>query len=423
MNTVTDNFNIKQWFLISLALRIIVMPFTVHADIYHVYNVPHFLSHGEWNAYEIAAQKFLNYYPPLALIFFAVVEFLFRIISPGFEQFTHSLAFIKGNDLYGSEHLFLSLFFMKLPYLIFDCFLILTCWKMLPNDKSKFAFTVFWAVNPVVIYSTYMFGQFELIAEFFVVLACYFSLQRGREHFACLSLAAGCLFKVIPIIFLPVVVLISSRNIKDFIRLSLYGIVPIMFFYGIFYLVSGDAVFKLFTDLTEFTKFSTEIKILVLRFCQVVIYILICFHILFLLQKKQLNYTLLIQYFLAISLANHWSMEISPTHYYIWLIPFLILFIQEHPYWKKPFYLFLLLIFLAGLKPRTGTLGIFAPINPELFLSFPSLKDVTGFLFDQKTYETIMDISIIGMTGLLAVAILKNLYSPYFQRYRTSEDS
>ena len=188
-------------------------------------------------------------------------------------------------------------------------------------------------------------------------------------------------------------------------------------------MVSGDAVFKLFTDLTEFTKFSTEIKILVLRFCQVVIYILICFHILFLLQKKQLNYTLLIQYFLAISLANHWSMEISPTHYYIWLIPFLILFIQEHPYWKKPFYLFLLLIFLAGLKPRTGTLGIFAPINPELFLSFPSLKDVTGFLFDQKTYETIMDISIIGMTGLLAVAILKNLYSPYFQRYRTSEDS
>ena len=201
IQTITGRFNIKQWFLISLLLRLIVMPFTVHGDLFFVYNTPHIFSHGEWNAYQIASENFSPYYPPFALIFFSSVQIAFRFIFPGFEEFTHSLRFLSSSDLYESEHLFTFLFLMKLPYLLFDTLIILTCWKMLPNDKSKLNFTIFWAVNPVVIYSTYMFGQFDLIPSSFVILACYFSLQRGKEHYACLSIAAGCLFKIFPIVF------------------------------------------------------------------------------------------------------------------------------------------------------------------------------------------------------------------------------
>ena len=71
----------------------------------------------------------------------------------------------------------------------------------------------------------------------------------------------------------------------------------------------------------------------------------------------------------------------------------------------------MLTIFIAGLKPRTATLGIFAPINPELFLSFPPLKDVTGFLLDQKTYELTIDLLYRGIIGIWALVILINKLS------------
>ena len=409
---INGGFNIKQWLIISLLLRLIVMPFTAHGDVFFIYKFPHIFSHGEWDTYGIAAEQHnIFYYPPFTLIFFAVVQFIFGFLFPGFEEFTHALRFLETKAIYKSEYLYLSLFLMKLPYLFFDCLIVLTCWKMLPNDKSKLIFTVFWAVNPLVIYSTFMFGQFDLIPAFFVVLACYFSLQRGREQYACLSIASGCIFKLFPIVFLPVVLLTSCRNVRDFIRLSLYGVVPVLLFYGVFYLISGEAVLKLLFETSFLAKFSFELKIFFLRFCQASAYFLVCLHILS-SSREQLNYILLIQYFMVIYLAISWGLPSYSTHYFMWFIPFFILYIQQRPEWKKPFYLLLLTIFLAGLKSRPSCIGIFAPVNPEFFLSFPSLKDVTGFVFDLKTYDMTIDLLYKGISGLLLLTIIKNLYTP-----------
>ena len=414
IQTITGRFNIKQWFLISLLLRLIVMPFTVHGDLFFVYNTPHIFSHGEWNAYQIASENFSPYYPPFALIFFSSVQIAFRFIFPGFEEFTHSLRFLSSSDLYESEHLFTFLFLMKLPYLLFDTLIILTCWKMLPNDKSKLNFTIFWAVNPVVIYSTYMFGQFDLIPSSFVILACYFSLQRGKEHYACLSIAAGCLFKIFPIVFLPIVLLISARRVKDFIRLSLYGIFPVLFFYGVFYAISGEAALKQFSVLSYNTKMFIDYKIVILRFCQGTVYLLLCAH-LRLYKREQMNYTIIIQYFLAIYIAVHWGLELGFTQYLAWMNPFLVLFVQQHPKWEKKYYFLILIIFLGGLKSRTSALGVFAPINPDLFLSFPSLKDFTGFIFNQKIYDYSVGISFKIITALWVLSILKYLHEAKYK--------
>ena len=410
MKTMTERFNIKQWFLISLLLRLIVMPFTMHDDMMFIYRIPHLLLHSELDVYGISVEQFhSHYYPPFALIFFAFIQFILGFLFPGFEEFTHAIGLLETKALYEAEHFYLSVFLMKLPYLFFDCFLILVCWRMLPSNKSKLNFTIFWAVNPLVIYTTFMFGQFDLIPAFFVVLACYFSLQRGREQYACLCIASGCLFKVFPIVFLPVVLLISSRNIKDFFRFSLYGIVPVLFFYGVFYLISGEATLRLFSAFSYNTKMFIDFKTVILRFSQATVYILLCIHLI-LYKREQLNYTIIIQYFLVIYLAIYWGLQLSSTHYLTWFVPFLILYVQQRSDWKKPFYFLLLIIFLDGLKPRTGCLGIFAPINPEFFLSLPSLKDVTGFLFDQKTYDLTIGLLFKGVTGLWVLAILKNLY-------------
>jgi|TARA_B100001964_G_scaffold190087_1_gene211988 hypothetical protein len=412
---MTHRFNIKQWFLISLLLRIIVMPFTMHGDLIFIYKSPHLMSHGEWDVYGILAEKNSVYYPPFSLIFFATVQLIFRLFFPGFEQFTHSLGLLGKKALYGSEHLYLSLFLMKLPYLVFDCLIILTCWKMLSNNKSKLLFMVFWAINPVVIYGPYMFGQFDLIASFFVVLACYFSLKEGKGHFATLSLAAGCLFKIYPIAFLPLVLCISSKNFKDFVRLLIYGAFPVLFFYGFFYSISGEAVLGVFKTQSHNIEIIDSLGVVVLRFFQGIVYALVCCHI-FMIGRSKLDYPLLSQYFVIIYFAIYWGLSVSSTHRYLFLIPFLIYFVHNRPEWKKPFYFLLAVIFLGGLRGRASFLGIFAPINPEFFLSFPSVKDISCYLFNCSIYTESITLLFKGTTAIMTIILLKNLFQPLYKR-------
>ncbi|MFQ5673897.1 MAG: hypothetical protein ACE5G9_12480 [Nitrospinales bacterium] len=375
-----------------------------------VYRAPHLLSHGEWDAYGIADRDFgINYYPPLAMIFFGGIQALFGFLVPPFEAFTHLL--LNGNMklLFTSNHMFLSLFLMKLPYLVVEWLLIRTCWKMFPSEEEKKKVAVFWVVNPVVIYGTYMMGQFDVIPAYCIVLACYYAMRPGKEHYACLSLSVGGLFKLVPFIFIPMVLFIAARSAKDFFRLSLYAIVPALVIYTGFYMVTGDAVIRQFVDLSSSFRITGGHSTLLLRFCQFGAYALVCHHVLF-VSRGKLNYSLLVQYCLIVQMAIFWGLTVHSTHYFIWGIPVFILYVLENPAWQKPFYFFLAAIFLCGLKSRSTAMGIFAPVNPELFMSFPSLMDVTGYLFGVEAYFGTMLFIVKSCMGLFVIYLFRNLY-------------
>lgn len=406
-----EGLSTKQWFLISILLRLLIIPLTFHGDILFVNRAPHLLAHGEWNAYEIFLREYSDYgyYPPLAMLLFGFCQFILTFLFSGYEAFLHSALTGFTTDVLSADHLFLSLFLMKIPYLVFDCWLIRICWKMLPEPKARRSFMVFWAVNPIVIYGTYMMGQYDLVSAFTVVLACFWAVQRGKEHWACLALAAGCLLKLMPVVFLPLVILMGSRNMKDAVRLSLYGTVPIVIFYGGFYLISGDAMLQLFSDLSYVANTSTDYRTIFLRVCQAMVYALVLHHIWF-KSRNAVDYSLAGKYFLLVYIAVYWGVVPNQTYYFIGFIPFLILFVQERPEHRKTFYSLILIIFLLGLRSRSSFIGIFAPVNPEFFLSWPSLKDVTGFLFNQETYLKAMKYLYLGVTAFWVVSIFKNLY-------------
>ena len=68
---VKQKFDIKQWLLVGLLLRLIVMPFTVHSDLIHISMWPHILLHGNWDVFGEADRSGANYYAPLLLIYIA----------------------------------------------------------------------------------------------------------------------------------------------------------------------------------------------------------------------------------------------------------------------------------------------------------------------------------------------------------------
>ncbi len=103
--------SLKQWLLIGLLLRLAVIPFTMHGDMVFVYLYPHFFSHGEWDAYGIGLRMVnVPYYPPMAMVFFALIQVVLRPLFPGFETFMHSVVY-EDVPFLDADHLFLSAFF------------------------------------------------------------------------------------------------------------------------------------------------------------------------------------------------------------------------------------------------------------------------------------------------------------------------
>ncbi|MEC7641394.1 MAG: hypothetical protein VYC17_04475 [Nitrospinota bacterium] len=407
-----QKLNVKQWLAIGLLARLLVIPFTVHVDLFFNYSIPHLLSHGEWDAYGIAVNEIgQRYYPPLTLIFFAALQVVFRVLVPGYHDFIELIGEGNLKAIWEADGLFQILFLLKAPFLVFDGLLIWLCWKFFSDEGGRKVFTMLWACNPVVIYSVYMGGHFDLIPAFLVVLACYFSVNRDTGHYACLALAAGFLFKIFPIIFLPMVLCMTCKTAKEVFRNSLFALVPILIIYGGFYLVSGNAVFKIFVlgSLRVATQITVGTEIILLRILQAGVYFLACYHILF-YQKDPLTPSLAIQYFLAVFLAMNWGILLLLTHYLIWVMPFLVIFVQHVRSWRKPFYVLLLIIFLAGMKSRASTLGVFSPLNHQFFMSFPSLGDVVGFLFDPKMYDFVIGALFKGLTGIMLFSIMQRLF-------------
>lgn len=409
---ITNNrFNAKQWLLLSLLIRLTIMPFTMHGDLLFVYGTPHFLAHGQWDAYSIAWEKFDRYYyPPLSLVLFASVQLVFRFLFSGYETFLHSVAVGEISSLNSSDDIFLVLFLLKIPYLIVDLMLVWTCWGMLSGDDEKRSFTALWAVNPLVIYGEYIIGQSGLIPAFCVLLACYFSLKKGKEHYACVAIGMGCLMKLFPIIFLPLVLCLTSRTPKDAVRLSLYCLVPVAVGFGMFYMISGTAVFKVANVASSASKNTGIFPVWAMQITQAAIYGAICVHIL-MNRKRDFDYTLIIQYFLVVYLALYASSPIWQTYYFEWFVPFVILYVHKKVALKNWFYCFMLVLFMAGLRSRESAFGAFAPLNPELFLSIPSLRDVVGFLFNLDIYSNTLTVAFYALHLFLLSAILKSIFS------------
>jgi hypothetical protein len=402
---------ITQWILIGILIRFILAPLTMHADIFFVYKFPHFLSHGQWNVYEIAEKNYnASYYPAITLFIFSFFDFIFSSLFSTYEAFVHSLSTTNYNIALNSPNIFSSVLLFKTPYFIFEALIFVTGWKMIESDSAKKNFAFLMAINPLILYSVYLFGQFDLLPAYFLFVAGFFALQKGREHLGSIALACGFMSKIFPIIFFPFYLLVVAQNIKSAIKLILYFLAPILVIYSVLYMINGDSIFFLLKKFSYNLDSTQSIKHIIIRLFQGTTYGIICWHAFF-VAKKQISYPLLAKYFLAIYMAAYWGLNINFTHYFIWQIPFFILLASFAPEWEKRMYIFLTIIFLAGLRDRTSFIGLFAPLNPEFFLSFPSLKDLTGFIFDQSIYDHFIGYIFNGYAGLIIYWIFKDLFS------------
>jgi hypothetical protein len=109
-------------------------------------------------------------------------------------------------------HLFL--FLGKIPFLVCDFAIAYLLYQLFDDRKKSSLALKFWMINPLGIYTSYIFGQFDIIPTVFVVVSLYFAKKR-RYYASFLSLGIGASFKLYPLLFtIPLAIIVSKGESK-----------------------------------------------------------------------------------------------------------------------------------------------------------------------------------------------------------------
>ena len=220
----------KKWIIIGVLIRLPIIPLTYHSDPYFFIFSNFLLTSKQlWfsiydflgSSPEPLAQVLPPYaftYPPLAILIGGIYSNLLYRLS--------DLNFIRDFILNPDQNLnhlqfYWLLFLTKLPYLIPDLLTGYFLAQIVPS-KHKIKTFIFWMLNPITLYATFAIGQFDIYPVLATVLAVYFFKQQKTYH-AVISLGIGGAFKLFPLLFLPLIILKSGKNLRHKTLLALTG--------------------------------------------------------------------------------------------------------------------------------------------------------------------------------------------------------
>ncbi len=417
--------------LVALAIRLAVMPFSLHSDLLFIHQYPTFLlSDGVWNIYQYIQETYResqlqhgwNYYPPLTYITIVAWQYTVAIFDKSFSSFLSAYAAfeLKGGQtlaqFFSSAHfpnLFRHLFLMKFPYLLFEL-LIVVAYLRIPGAKSEKSNRLFfWLLNPLVIYATYAFGQMDMMPAALTLLAVTtlgvaggpISFQRKGVCVLLLSIAAS--FKLYPLLLLPPTILLIEPLWKRRILLSFISVLPLV-------VLTIPFVANGFNPLTiwypTFVVSSVEVTLVgrIKQVLFVVLYGAAC--ALSYYNAGKPNVRTIAGVFILILGALLTLTHFTSLHYLLWLLPFLPLYFAS----VRRLYLlsWVLFICLLGFKvmARQHQLGLFVPVDPLYFSSLPSLVEFIGRwvprrLVSDSTYiiyhSVLLTVTVIPVLGLI----------------------
>jgi hypothetical protein len=400
----------KYWFwvVLAFAIRIFLMPITLHPDIWALSFAEHLLGfRGIVNIYDylgnLPSDSLLsqNYgtnfftYPPLAYFSFGFFGFLLR---PFFDrELLFNLAENLPNILEASSlgrHLFL----MKLPYLFFDLGILFLLVGLFKEPKKKVLAGLLWLYNPLAFYTPYMIGQFDLIPVFFSILALFLA-KKEKTGWAAFCLGVGGAYKMFPLFFLPFLAA-AEGNFKKRLKIFTIGLLP--------YLASilpfiGSSFFR---QVVLFSNQSQKIFFAKVPISGAEGLSLFLVAYLFLFGMAIMKKAPLWHWFLAVMM-----LLFSVTHYhpqwFLWLTPFLIIFAVE--FWSLAFLPLMLYFGWLGLTllfEPSLSVSLFAPVSPSLKEIIP-LSETLGQKTDVFQFKSLVRSLTAGVSLIIFFALSK----------------
>lgn len=207
--------------ILGIILRLFTAAYAYHTDTKAIYHETLAANQNLTQAYHsfFDAGSPMNY-PPLV---YKTLGTYYKIAKPLFSNyFVTWMSDWSAKNTLSHPHIFRDLLAMKLPYLIFDLAIAWLLTKIV-SEKNRNLILGLWILNPMVIWSIYVPGNFDIFPAFLSVLAvlCW---QKDKKWitYLLLGLAAG--YKLYPLLLLFGIIFIDDRPVSKRLRDFILGL-------------------------------------------------------------------------------------------------------------------------------------------------------------------------------------------------------
>lgn len=400
-----------SWFIVGLIIRIALMPFATHGDlILQAWLARPIAFFGKWNPYNSGLT--LGIVPAYPAAFLYVQAGILRLAALLLPDLTASLNALDPTSPLLSNWQFVSsyahihefLFILKLPYLAFDIGTAIILSLTFDGTKSRYAFR-FWMLNPVAIFASFVFAQFDIIPTFFLALCVYFCSKR-RFTSAALCLGAGAAFKIFPLLFLPLLILGLGKSLAQRTRMLLAGVLPFAAVILPFFRTSGFVQTVLFSEMTSrVSEAGINVGQWDVFSILIAVYALIVLHC---MRSHKTSPTTIWKWFLAVLLCFY-AFALFHPQWFIWIIPLVSLAYASDRRTLDYFIIMLITFVVYTFYWGAALAGqLFAPICPAFFNSLPAPSDIIGSFMDAHQFVQLFRSVLTGTAVWWAFKTLSN---------------
>jgi hypothetical protein len=394
-------------------MRLLLMPFSLHVDSRFTGDIASFPNQVQiWNSSEHSSRNFL--YPPLA--YHTVSAYLLYLARPFAQDlWDKPISGLAARfDWLVSPFVFRNLFILKAWYLLPDLGIAFLLWRMLRRQpaRARLGLAV-WALNPLVLYTAYFHGQFDLAPILFVILSLFFA-RKGKPTWAAFWMGIGACYKDFPFAFLLPLVLVLDTTWRDRLKLLVVGVLP----YVVFLLPEIKSYVEMGTHFSGYF-FPAGYD---LGFGSHVYFFFVFYAILLwsLYRRRAHTSEDLWRACFAILLV-YYQFSYFDLHYWAWIVPFAAIYWVERPREAKPFYLVIGLCLLVLLAP-TPLARFLAPISPRFFLRLPSLMEALSPYLPMLFIVNVVRSLLAGTCFYLAWKLIRDMPASRGEALETAGD-
>ncbi len=401
--------SIYKWLLIGLLIRLTFIPFTVYfPDLLAIY----------WRASLIAfrgiygvvgAQIFVHYIHSFFLL-------IFKPLMPYFDNILNDpqMGILATWEMFSTfvnhPNVFRTLFLFKMPYLLFELGCVFLLLNIFQDRKKGLRAFMFWILNPVVIFVTYVAPRYEIIAIFFILLSVYYA--RNNKFLRCgLSLGLAIITRYYPLILVPFFVIILGKNLWQRLKLAFWMLFPL----GITVILArsfsgtgelGNLMKTHFTDYFLVMKFNLsygydKIYVFVLMYT-------ICF--LYFYFYTDHSFASLRRSTLVVMLV-YFATCFFHVQYFMWLIPFLVLQVAEDKRFVGLFAIQVIGFVVYTFQwPHMFSGYLFTPINPWYFMNLRGPGEVINQYYPIDKFVGIFRSILSGVSLWMVYLIFKESF-------------
>lgn len=371
--------------LLGLLIRLLLMPITAHCDLLSsAWRQSLYIFKGDFRISQFSELFSLPYLFLIKPLIIRLPEALnlaeqrnISILQPGFELFVQHPRAMR------------YIFLLKVPYLFFDFIILFIGAKFFNTYRQKIYFYLIWALNPLVLYSVYAWGRYEVVPILFVFLSL-FLLKKKYKYWAILLLGFALISRLSLLIIVPFFIIYSSKTIKDYILNIFLVLLPAIIFNSIT-VSSGSSNIISSASSADYGRMMFHMQ-LGIGYTAVSLFVIAYPVLVYLFYKKYNRDIDDLMIWSFIGLSAYFIFGYFNPHYPAWLSIFFLLLLPKYP--KRIWLLFLFAIFyLVFIESYYGT-GVtwlmLLPLNFNFFQSIAKLSDQSVFLnYDPVTFRII----------------------------------